>query len=327
VAVEVAVAVTVAVGVAVWVVVAVAVADAVRVAVAVAEAVPVAVAVFVAVAVTVAVALGVAVRVAVDVDVAVGVAVLVAVTVAVAVRVAVAVAEAVPVAVAVFVAVTVTVADAVGVAVRVAVDVAVAVWVVVAVAVAVGVEVAVAVGVGVGFFFFFADPVSLTLADGLPAVASLLIAMLPEKLPLSVGANPTVTVASPCGAISVVPCPDKIVKKPLPVGEPTVTERALEPSSLIVKDFFSAADPGISGAKSSTLFDNLSLLTDALRLAPTPLSCARAPAANEIVQAISNDAAAAMRSATFTDANRNPPPTLVTNPPCFRMLAGPFTAT
>ena len=311
----------VAVGVAVRVAVAVAVPDAVRVAVAVAEAVPVAVAVFVTVAVTVAVAVGVAVRDAV----AVAVAVLVAVAVAVTVRVAVAVAEAVPVAVAVFVTVAVTVAVAVGVAVRVAVAVAVAVAV--PVAVAAGVEVAAAVGVGVGFLFFFAEPVSLTFADGLPAVASLLIAMLPEKLPLSVGANPTVTVDSPCGAINVVPCPDKIVKNPLPAGAATVTESALEPLSVMVKDFFSAVAPRISGAKSSTLFDNLSLLTDALRRVSTPLSCARAPAANEIVQAITNDAAAALRSRTFTDANRNPPPTLVTNPPCFRMLAGPFTAT
>jgi hypothetical protein len=265
----------------------------------------------------------VALRVAVAVAVTVAVGVAVRVAVAVAVRVAVAVADTVGVAVAVFVTVAVTVAEAVGVAVRVAVAVAVAV----AVLVAVPVAVAAAVGVGVGLFFFLAEPVSLTLADGLPAVASLLIAMLPEKLPLSVGANPTVTVDWPCGAISVVPCPDKIVKTPLPAGASTVTERAPAPLSLMVKDFFSAAAPRISGAKSSTLFDNLSLLTDALRLVSTPLSCARAPAANEIVQAITNDAAAALRSATFTDANSNPPPTLVTKPPCFRMLAGPFTAT
>ncbi|HKN14939.1 MAG TPA: hypothetical protein VJX68_17255 [Candidatus Binatus sp.] len=92
------------------------------------------------------------------------------------------------------------------VAVEVAVAVAVVVAVADAVAVAVGVKVAVAVGVrvgvgvGVGRLRFFAEPVSLTLADRSPAVASLLTLMLAEKLlPESGGANATVTVAVPCG--------------------------------------------------------------------------------------------------------------------------------
>jgi len=94
----------------------------------------------------------------------------------------------------------VTVAVAVEVAVAVAVVVAVADAVAVAVGVKVAVAVGVRVGVGVGRLRFFAEPVSLTLADRSPAVASLLTLMLAEKLlPESGGANATVTVAVPCG--------------------------------------------------------------------------------------------------------------------------------
>ena len=78
----------------------------------------------------------------------------------------------------------------VAVAVLVAVVDGVAVWV----AVAVGVT----VGVG-GGKLPLAEPFSLTVADDLPLVASLVIAILPEKLPLLPGANSTVTVAAPCG--------------------------------------------------------------------------------------------------------------------------------
>ncbi len=81
------------------------------------------------------------------------------------------------------------------VAVADAVMVAVALAVGVKVAVAVGVRVGVAVGVGVGFLCFLAEPVNLTLAVALPEVASLVIAMLPEKsAPSLVGANSTITV-------------------------------------------------------------------------------------------------------------------------------------
>lgn len=100
----------------------------------------------------------------------------------------------------------VNVAVAVGVAVRVAVAVADGVTVAVAlavgvkVAVAVAVSVGVAVGVGVGRLCFFAAPVNLTLAFALPAVASLVIAMLPRKsAPSLVGANSTVTVIGSFG--------------------------------------------------------------------------------------------------------------------------------
>jgi hypothetical protein len=88
--------------------------------------------------------------------------------------------------------------------VRVAVGVAVAVGVRVSVAVGVevGVAVAVRIGVAVGVarLRFFAEPVNLTLASLLPAVASLLTLMSAEKLlPGSGGTNSTVTVAAACG--------------------------------------------------------------------------------------------------------------------------------
>jgi len=66
------------------------------------------------------------------------------------------------------------------------------------VAVAVGVAVIDSVAVDVGSDPL-AAPVSLTLADDLPLVALLLIAMLAEKVPPLVGANSTVTVATLCG--------------------------------------------------------------------------------------------------------------------------------
>jgi len=84
------------------------------------------------------------------------------------------------------------------VVVAVPVIVAVAVAVALRVAVAVGVEVIDGVDVGVGSDSL-AAPVSLTLADGFPLVALLLIAMLAEKVPLLVGANSTVTVETACG--------------------------------------------------------------------------------------------------------------------------------
>jgi hypothetical protein len=100
----------------------------------------------------------------------------------------------------VIVAVGVGVRVAVSVLVAVAVAVADAVDVAVGVKVAVAVRVGVAVGVGVGRLCFFADPVSVTLADLAPAVASLLTLILAEKLlPGLGGANVTVTVADPCG--------------------------------------------------------------------------------------------------------------------------------
>jgi hypothetical protein len=110
------------------------------------------------------------------------------------------VADVVDVAVAVGVALVVEVAVAVDVARVVDVAVAVCVGPVVEVALAVGVagEVAVGVAVAVGSEFF-ADPVTLTLCDDLPLVASLLIAMVAEKLPGVVGANSTVTVVVPFG--------------------------------------------------------------------------------------------------------------------------------
>ena len=94
------------------------------------------------------------------------------------------------------VTVAVALAVAVGAEVAVAVRVAEAVGVEVAVAVRVGdvvgvpVAVDVAVAVDVVGNDPFADPVSLTLADAVPAVALLLIAMLAENpVPLLVGAN------------------------------------------------------------------------------------------------------------------------------------------
>jgi hypothetical protein len=92
----------------------------------------------------------------------------------------------------------VVVGDAVTVTVAVALVVADGVEV--AVAVRVAEAVAVAVAVDVDGSDPFADPVSLTLADEEPAVASLLIVMLPEKLLEECsGANSSVTVDDPCG--------------------------------------------------------------------------------------------------------------------------------
>jgi hypothetical protein len=102
----------------------------------------------------------------------------------------------------------------------------------------------VGVGVGVGGLCFFAEPVSLTLADLTPAVASLLIVMLPARLLEECsGANSTVTVEEPCGWITAAPCPDVILKNGLPTGGPTVTESATPPLSLITKDLVSVTVP------------------------------------------------------------------------------------
>jgi len=212
----------------------------------------------------------------------------------------------------------------VAVALRVAVVVAVAVGVAVAVlvAVAVGVAVRVEVGVGVGlFFFFFAVPVTLTLADDVPLVASLVIAIFAEKpVPASLGANSTVTVASPCGSISVAPWPDTMWKNSLPAAGATVTDRAAPPLSVMTKDLVSVAAPldRLTLPKSSVVGVTSSLLTEASRRAlsmPTA-SCARALNENEnkISQAKMNeaiDAARAMRE----DASNEPPRPIVKNPP------------
>jgi hypothetical protein len=98
------------------------------------------------------------------------------------------------------VGVAVTVAVIVAVAVRVGVAVVVAVAVTVAVAVEVELAVGVALTVGVGRNEPFAEPVNLTLAVALPAVASLVIPMLAEKsAPCFAGANSTVTVIGSFG--------------------------------------------------------------------------------------------------------------------------------
>src|SRR5271166_4234334 len=277
-------------------------------------------------AVAVAVAVGVAIGDPVDVALAVGVAVAVAVgvLVAVTVRVAVAVAVGVLVAVRVAVAVALRVAVAVAVAVRVAVAVLVAVAGAAGVEVAVGVAVRVGVSVGVGvgfFFFFFAEPVTLTLADDVPLVASLVIAIFAEKsVPPLVGANSTVTVDSPCGSISVAPWPDTMWKNSLPAAGATVTDRAAPPLSIMMKDLVSAAVPldRLILPKSSVVGVTSSLLTEASRRAlsmPTA-SCARALNENEnkISQAEMNeaiDAARAMRE----DASNEPPRPIVKSPP------------
>jgi hypothetical protein len=102
------------------------------------------------------------------------------------------------------VAVVVAVDVAVLVGVDVGVEVREAVGVGVAVGVGEGVAVVVAVGdgvtVGVGGNDPFAEPLRWTLIDALPAVASLLIVILPEKpCPLLVGANSTAIVDTACG--------------------------------------------------------------------------------------------------------------------------------
>ena len=97
---------------------------------------------------------------------------------------------AVAVAVGVDVEGAVDVADVVDAGVAVRVEVATIVAVDVAVGVGVALAVAVAVAVGMAGRDPFADPVSLTFADLVPALASLIIAMLAENLvPLLVGAN------------------------------------------------------------------------------------------------------------------------------------------
>lgn len=172
---------------------------------------------------------------------------------------------------------TLAVAVAVGVAIRGPVDVALAVCVAVLVAVAVrvvvavGVAVAVAVGVGVGvgvgcLFLFLAEPVVLTLANRVPLVASLVIAIFAEKsVPTLVGANSTMTVDSPCGSISVGPWPDTMWKNSLPAAGATVTDRAAPPLSLMTKDLFSVAGPldRLILPKSSVVGVTSSLLTGA----------------------------------------------------------------
>jgi hypothetical protein len=298
------------------------VALAVGVAVAVAVAVRVVVAVAVAVGVLVAVRVGVAVAVAVGVRVAVSVVVAVAVLVAVRVGVRVAVAVIVGAAVCVAVAVRVAVAVALAVALRVAVAVAVAVRVAVAVlvAVAVGVAVRVEVGVGVGlFFFFFAEPVALTLVDDVPLVASLVIAIFAEKsVPVSVGANSTVTVDSPCGSISVAPWPDTMWKNSLPAAGATVTDRAAPPLSLMTKDLLSVAAPfdRLSLPKSSVVGVTSSLLTDASRRASSTESCARALNENEnkTSNAETNDAIDAARAMREDASNELPRPIVKRSP-------------
>jgi hypothetical protein len=213
------------------------------------------------------------------------------------------------------------VAVAVRVAVAVAVAVGVALAVLVAVAVGVAVRVGVRVGVGVGFFFFFlAEPVTLTLADGVPLVASLVIAIFAEKsVPALVGANSTVTVDSPFGSISVAPWPDTMLKNSLPAAGATVTDRAAPPLSLMTKDSVSVAGPldRLILPKSSVVGVTSSLLTDASRraLSMSTASCARALNENEnkISQAKMNDAIDAAR-AMREDANELPRPMIKSTP-------------
>ena len=214
----------------------------------------------------------------------------------------------------------VDVALTVGVAVAVAVRVAVAVLVAVAVAVRVEVGVAVRVGVGVGvFFFLFAEPVTLTLADGVPLVASLVIAIFAEKSdPPLAGANSTVTVDSACGSISVAPWPDTMWKNWFPAGGSTVTDRAIPPLSLMTKDLVSVAGPldRFILPKFSVVGVTSSLLTDTARRASPTASCARALNENEnkISRAKMNDAIDAVR-AMREDASNEPPGQIVKSSP------------
>ena len=217
----------------------------------------------------------------------------------------------------------VDVALGVGVAVAVAVRVAVAVLVAVAVAVrvevAVGLAVRVGVGVGVGFFFFFAEPVILTLADGVPLVASLVIAIFAEKSdPPLAGANSTVTVDLACGSISVAPWPETMWKNWFPAGGPTVTDRAIPPLSLMTKDLVSVAGPldRLILPKFSVVGVTSSLLTDTARRASPTASCARALNENEnkISRAKTNDASDAAR-AMREDASNELPGQIVKSSP------------
>lgn len=240
--------------------------------------------------------------------------------IALAVAVGVAIGDPVDVALSVGVAVAVRVAVAVAVVVPVAVTVPVAVAV--AVAVAVGVAMRVEVGVGLGlFFFFFAEPVTLTLADALPLVASLVIAIFAEKsVPPLMGANSTVTVDSPCGSISAAPCPDTIRKNSLPAGGATVTDRAIPPLSLMTKDFVSVAAPldRLILPKFSEVGVTSSLLTDvsrrALSLSSPNASCARARNENKIRKVKMKDAIDAAR-AMREDASNELPRPMIKSPP------------
>jgi hypothetical protein len=96
-----------------------------------------------------------------------------------------------------------------------------------------------------------------------------------------------------------------MLKKRLPTGCVTVTESAVPPPSLRVKDFVSVTvllERSIL-LKSRLLVDTSSLLTVACALA-----------ANKIAANTTNDVIAARR-APLENTNRNPRPTLVTNPP------------
>jgi hypothetical protein len=215
--------------------------------------------------------------------------------------------------------VALTVGVAVAVAVRVAVAVLVAVAVAVRVEVAVGLAVRVGVGVGVGFFFFFAEPVILTLADGVPLVASLVIAIFAEKSdPPLVGANSTVTVDSACGSISVPPWPETMWKNWFPAGGSTVTDRAIPPLSLMTKDLVAGSVDRLILPNFSVVGVTSSLLTDVSRraLSLTTASCARALNENEnrISKAKMNDAIDAVR-AMREDASNEPPGQIVKSPP------------
>jgi hypothetical protein len=199
----------------------------------------------------------------------------------------------------------------------VAVAVADAVALGVKVAVAVAVDVAVAVGVGGNDPP--AEPVSLTLADALPAVASLLTVMLAEKLPEWSGANSTVTVDEPCGWITPPPCPDNILKNELPAGGPTVTDSAIPPVSSMVKDVVPVTVwlDRWTLLKASRVGFTTSLLTRTPLLASTPFTWPRAVAPNKIVAAAMNDAVV-----QSVDTNLNRRRTIVSSPPLSRRGPG-----
>ncbi len=138
--------------------------------------------------------------------------------VAVAVAVAVGVAVSVLVAVAVAVAVAVRVAVAVAVAVRVAVTATAGVLVAVAVAVTVGVAVsvlvAVALAVGLCRFQFLDFPLSATIANFLPLVASLMTPIVPFSLLTGpFGMNSTSTVEG-CSALPPFTLPGIVAVPP-----------------------------------------------------------------------------------------------------------------
>jgi hypothetical protein len=176
------------------------------------------------------------------------------------------------------------------------------------------VAVPVTVAVGVGRLFFFAEPDTLTLADDMPAVASLLIAILADiSLPSLVGANSTVTVDFPCGATTAAPCPDVILKNLFPIGGPTVTESGLPPVSSIVKVLVSV---NVLPDRSILLNTRMvgvtaSLLTGRTRV-ESPLTRAWALAANSIATTMNEVVAARIGR---EDARRKLPRPIVTNPP------------